>query len=234
VATTGAGIAASLGHEDHEGASGSEMLGAAARIVRAVDLPVSVDAEAGYGMEPGELVDALLAIGAAGCNLEDTDHRRGELVDRDRHARWLSAVRQAAEERAYPLVLNARIDVFLPGFRDGNQGRLLGEALARAHAYLDSGVDCVFPIGLWEREPLTTFVAEAGGPVNVLALAAAPTLAELAQLAVARISYGSLLHRETYAGFARAVDAIAHQDLREVSKGISAVTRRFTPRTAFG
>src|SRR5215475_7391583 len=74
VATTSGGVAASLGYEDHEGAPAGEMLDAAARIARGVDVPVTVDAEAGYGMTPAELVSSLRNAGAAGCNLEDTDH----------------------------------------------------------------------------------------------------------------------------------------------------------------
>src|SRR5918911_246505 len=66
VATTSGGVAATLGYEDHEGAPGEEMLAAAARIARAVDAPVTVDAEAGYGMDPAELVAALRRAGAAG------------------------------------------------------------------------------------------------------------------------------------------------------------------------
>src|ERR671925_1489877 len=108
VATTSGGVAATLGYEDHEGAPGEEMLAAAARIVRGVDVPVTVDAEAGYGMEPAELVAALREVGAAGCNLEDTDHAKGELRDRKQHAEWLRAVRQAADAGGYGLVINAR------------------------------------------------------------------------------------------------------------------------------
>jgi 2-methylisocitrate lyase-like PEP mutase family enzyme len=96
VATTSGGVAATLGYEDHEGAPGDEMLAAAARIARGVDVPVTVDAEAGYGMEPDELVAALRNMGAAGCNLEDSDYSAGRLRDPDQHAAWLSAVRQAA------------------------------------------------------------------------------------------------------------------------------------------
>src|SRR5215208_6944723 len=95
VATTSGGVAATLGYEDHEGAPGDEMLAAAARIARGVDVPVTVDAEAGYGMEPAELVAALRSIGAAGCNLEDSDYTAGSLRDPDGHAEWVSAVRQA-------------------------------------------------------------------------------------------------------------------------------------------
>src|ERR687890_893641 len=88
VATTSGGVAATLGYSDHEGAPGEEMLAVAARIAAMVDVPVTVDAEAGYGMEPAELVAALRSIGAAGCNLEDTDHAGGRLRDPDRHAEW--------------------------------------------------------------------------------------------------------------------------------------------------
>src|ERR687898_3672567 len=91
VATTSGGVAAALGYEDHEGAPGDEMFAAAARIARGVEVPVTVDAEAGYGMEPAELVAALRSAGAAGCNLEDTDHIAGSLRDPDRHADWLGA-----------------------------------------------------------------------------------------------------------------------------------------------
>src|ERR1700740_2176923 len=63
VATSSGGGAAALRYEGHEGAPGDEMLAAAARIAKAVDVPVTVDAEAGYGMEPVELVAALRSIG---------------------------------------------------------------------------------------------------------------------------------------------------------------------------
>src|SRR6185312_317788 len=97
VATTSGGVAAALGYEDHEDAPSDEMFAAAARIASGVDVPVTVDAEAGYGMEPAEVVSALRQAGAAGCNLEDTDHSGGELRDPARQAEWLQAVRQAAD-----------------------------------------------------------------------------------------------------------------------------------------
>src|ERR671937_2195235 len=58
VATTSWGVAAALGYEDDERAPAHEMLAAAARIANGVDVPVTVDAEAGYGMGPAELVAA--------------------------------------------------------------------------------------------------------------------------------------------------------------------------------
>src|SRR4051812_21387297 len=101
VATTSGGVAAALGYEDHEGAPGEEMIAAAARIAGGVEVPVTVDAEAGYGMDPAELVAALRSAGAAGFNLEDSDYAAGRLRDPDRHAEWLGAVHQAAAEQDY-------------------------------------------------------------------------------------------------------------------------------------
>jgi 2-methylisocitrate lyase-like PEP mutase family enzyme len=205
VATTSAGVAEALGYEDHEGAPGDEMLAAAARIARGVEVPVTVDAEAGYGMDPAELVAALRSAGAAGCNLEDTDHSTGTLRDTDAQAEWFKAVREAASEDGYPLVINARVDVFLgpflAGAGAGTQDELVPEAVRRANAYLEAGVDCVYPITLWEAEPLRRFVSEAGGPVNVVRLPQAPSLAELGALGVARVSWGHLLYRASIARF---------------------------------
>jgi len=205
VATTSGGVAATLGYEDHEGAPADEMLAAAARIVRGVDVPVTVDAEGGYGMEPAELVAALRRVGAAGCNLEDTDHAAGRLRDPDRHAEWLAAVRGAASEEGYPLVINARVDVFLgawlAGADPGTQEKLVPDALLRAAAYLEAGADCVYPITLWEPEPLRRFLTEVRGPVNVIRLPQMPALAELAALGVARVSWATFLYREAMAHF---------------------------------
>jgi 2-methylisocitrate lyase-like PEP mutase family enzyme len=205
VATTSGGVAATLGYEDHEGAPGDEMLAAAARIARGVDVPVTVDAEAGYGMEPAELVAELRSMGAAGCNLEDSDWTGDSLREPDRHAEWLAAVRQAASGDGYRLVINARVDVFLrpflAGAGPGTQEELVPDAMRRANAYLEAGVDCVYPIRLWEADALRRFMSEVRGAVNVIRLPQTPPLAELAGLGVARVSWATLLHRDAMARF---------------------------------
>ena len=204
VATTSGGVAATLGYPDEEGAPADEMLAAAARIARNVEVPVTVDAEAGYGMEPAALVAALRSAGAAGCNLEDTDHTAGSLRDPARHAEWLKAVRQAASADGYPLVINARVDVFLGPFLSGagpgTQERLIPEAVRRAHAYFEAGADCVYPIALWEADALRRFVSEVSGPVNVVRLPQTP-LADLAAAGAARVSWGPFLHLDAMARF---------------------------------
>jgi 2-methylisocitrate lyase-like PEP mutase family enzyme len=205
VATTSGGVAAAIGYEDHEAAPADEMLAAAARIARGVEVPVTVDAEAGYGMEPAALVAALRSAGAAGCNLEDTDYSTGELRDPDRQAEWLRAVCQAASAAGYSLVINARVDVFLwpllAGAGAGTQEELVPEAVRRAHAYIEAGVDCVYPIALWEADALRHFMSEVSGPVNVVRLPQAPSLAEVAELGVARVSWGPFLYREAIGRF---------------------------------
>jgi 2-methylisocitrate lyase-like PEP mutase family enzyme len=210
VATTSWGVAGALGYEDHEDAPADEMFAAAARIASSVAVPVTVDAEAGYGMEPAELVAGLRSAGAAGCNLEDTDHAAGGLRDPERQAEWLGAVRRAASEDGYGLVINARVDVFLgpwiAGAGPGTQAELVSEALRRANAYLDAGVDCVYPIALWETDALRSVISDVRGPVNVLRVPQAPSLAELAALGVARVSWGPILYREA---MARVADRLA-------------------------
>ena len=209
VATTSGGVAATMGYEDHEGAPADEMLAAAARIARSVDVPVTVDAEAGYVMNPDDLVDALQRAGAAGCNLEDTDHSSGRLVDPGRHADRLAAVRGAAADRSYGLVINARVDVFLADGGGTPQGELLDEAVARARSYRAAGVDCVYPIFLSDEDAIAAFVQAVEGPVNILAMQHAPSVDRLAELGVARISYGSLIHHRSMDDLARFLKDLA-------------------------
>src|SRR4051812_40243591 len=178
VATTSEAVAQTLGYEDEERAPADEMFAAAARMARSVEVRVTVDAEAGYGMEPGDLVSALRSAGAAGCNLEDTDHTAGRLRDPDRHADWLRAVRQAATDEGYPLVLNARVDVFfgpyLAGAGPGTQAELVPEALRRATAYLEAGLDCVYPILLWDTDAPQGLISANRGPGDVLCWVQSP------------------------------------------------------------
>jgi len=196
VATTSSGVAQALGYEDEENGPPEEMLAVGARIARAVDVPVTVDAEAGYGMGPGDLVEALSGAGAAGCNLEDSDHAAGRITEINTQAERLAAIRAAADDRGFGLVINARVDVFLRD-RERPQMELVDEAASRARAYLEAGADCVYPIFLGQRDAIAAFVDATRGPVNILGLPTAPSRDELAGLGVARISYGSLLHSQT-------------------------------------
>jgi 2-methylisocitrate lyase-like PEP mutase family enzyme len=187
VATSSAAVAESLGYPDHHGAPADEMFAAAARIVRAVDVPVTVDAEAGYGLQAAEFAERLAETGAVGCNLEDTDHAGGGLVPVARQAEYLAAVRAAAPE----LVINARVDVFLGA---ADQEAVFDEAVARARAYVEAGADCVYPILVRSTGLLTSLVAAVEAPVNATLLPGM-TIAELASAGAARISLAAGLWR---------------------------------------
>ncbi|MFF5987984.1 isocitrate lyase/PEP mutase family protein [Prauserella flavalba] len=195
VATSSVAVARSLGYGDGEQAPAAEMFAAAARIARAVSVPVTVDAESGYGLAPSELAERLLATGLAGCNLEDTDHPRGGLRDAAQQADRIAAVREAAGE---DLVLNARVDVFLGASGAAGERALLPDALDRARRYLEAGADCVYPIHVRDPGVLRAFT-EAVRPaaVNATYLPGGPGLADLAGLGVARISLGGGLWKAT-------------------------------------
>ncbi|TDV55104.1 isocitrate lyase/PEP mutase family protein [Actinophytocola oryzae] len=190
VATSSLAVAESLGHADHQAADVDEMFAAARRITRAVDVPVTVDAEAGYGLPPAELAARLLDVGAVGCNLEDTDHVGGGLVPADRQADYLAAVRAAAGQ---DLVINARVDVFLSA---KDQDSVLEEGISRARAYLAAGADCVYPILLGTG--MKAFVDEVGAPVNAMKRQDL-SIQDLTATGVARISLAAVLWRRLQA-----------------------------------
>ncbi len=193
LATGSAPIASSLGYPDHEGAPLDEMFAAAGRIIGAVDVPVSVDVEAGYGLSPAELVRRLIEIGAAGCNLEDSDHWGGGLVPAETQANRLAAVRSAAEVAGVPLVINARVDVYVQNW--GEPADRLAEVLRRAALYRDAGADCIYPILVSDVATIRALVTGIDAPVNVLYRPGAPSIAELEELGVARVTFGPGLHR---------------------------------------
>jgi 2-methylisocitrate lyase-like PEP mutase family enzyme len=206
VATASAAISAMLGYPDGEGAPWQEMFAAAGRVARAVPVPVTVDAEAGYGMQPRELVDRLLEIGAVGCNLEDTDHRAGGLVEAGAQARWLAGVRSAADEAGVPIVINARVDTFLPASGVPESDRI-AEAVRRGRLYRDAGADCIYPIGVRHKSDLAALVGELPGPVNGNT-GEELDLTALRELGVARVSYGPRFYRAAMADLKTSVQAL--------------------------
>ncbi|WP_248963033.1 isocitrate lyase/PEP mutase family protein [Sphaerisporangium perillae] len=207
VATGSAAVAPALGYADGESAPAGVMLDAVARIARAVPVPVTADLERGYGLAPAELVERLAETGAAGLNLEDSDPRTGTMIDPAEQADFLAAVRAAAENAGVDLVINARIDTYARG--DGTTSERLADTVRRGRLYLRAGADCVYPIMLTEPEVIRALIAEIGGPVNVLFRPGAPSLADLAALGVARVSFGHGLHAATQRYLATMLSAIA-------------------------
>src|SRR3954468_15614968 len=188
LATTSGGVARSLGWEDGEQTPVEEMLRVVQRIAAAGAIPVPADLEAGYAAPPRTAVGALDA-GAAGMNLEDS--KGGTLLPVEEQADIVRAVRAAVP----PIVLNARVDVFLKGSGD------VDEAIERGNAYLAAGADCVYPIAVRDAAAIRALVEGIDGPVNILARADT-RLDWLEQVGVARVTYGAGL---AHAALAEAV-----------------------------
>jgi 2-methylisocitrate lyase-like PEP mutase family enzyme len=206
MATTSGGVAEALGHRDGERAPVDEVLDAVGRICRAVSVPVTADLEGGYGLDPVHLIDGLLGAGAVGLNLEDTDHRGpGPLVDVEIQADRLAAVKDAGRSRGVDVVLNARIDVHVR--QVGPEDERLAEAVRRGRRYREAGADCLYPIVLSDEAALRSLVDETGAAVNVLLRPGAPPVSRLAELGVARATFGSGLMRAALMAAARQAEA---------------------------
>jgi 2-methylisocitrate lyase-like PEP mutase family enzyme len=199
IATTSAGIAATLGYPDGQRISRDEMLGVVARIASAVHLPVTADVEAGYGMTVEDLtqtVKAVVAAGAVGINLEDvTGSDESSQVDLALQREKIRAIRKATESLGVPLVLNARTDIYLMPI--GPAETRFERTVERLRAYREAGADCLFVPGLKDAETIAKLVRVLNGPLNILLAAGAPTLRELERMGVARASAGSGIMRAT-------------------------------------
>ena len=192
VATTSAGVAAALGYPDGGAVPPKEMIEAVARIARAVTVPVTADIEHAYGATPGAVADIVLrviAAGAIGINIEDYMPGAVELEPIDRQADKITTIVKAAAMAGVRVVVNARTDVFLRQI--GETSRRIDDAVERGRAYRAAGADCVFVPGVTDAPTIQALVSGIGGPINVLAVAGTPPVAELEKLGVARLSVGS-------------------------------------------
>lgn len=206
VATTSSGVALSLGYLDGEKAPMDEMYSAAARVIAAVDVPVTVDFEAGYKLSVEEIARRLIAIGAAGLNYEDTDHYSDvKLVPAELQAERVAALKAAAKAAGADIVVNARTDVFI--HKQGSPDEQLAEGLRRARLYKDAGADCIYPILLGDEAMLAQFV-QAVGTVNINARRGGPlSLKQLASIGIRRVSYAGSIFRDA----TNALDAIVKE-----------------------
>lgn len=185
LATASHSVSEARGVADGEGLTVDQALDAAAIIVQAVELPVSVDFERGYAADAVGVsanVQRLAETGAAGLNIEDsldgtTMRPLAEQVER------VTAARDGADAAGVPLVINARVDSL-------RRGETFDVAVERANAYLAAGGDAAFVLGLDTAELVARAVAEIDGPVSVIAKAGYLPLAQLADLGVARVSFG--------------------------------------------
>lgn len=189
IATTSGGVAWALGYGDGEQVPLDEVLAVVRRIVRAVELPVTVDFETGYGETAADVatsIQAVIEAGAVGVNLEDSEPGHGPMRGVNEAAERIRAARDAATATGVPLVINARVDNWLHKTTDPDSS--LPDASSRARAYIAAGADCIYPIGLRDLKTTAAFVRAVHAPVNVMGGPGAAPLSELARIGVARVS----------------------------------------------
>ncbi|MCX4775584.1 isocitrate lyase/PEP mutase family protein [Streptomyces sp. NBC_01264] len=185
-------LAASRGAQDQEGQTFEEVLAAVRPIIAGVDVPVSVDLEAGYGQEPADLVAGLIEVGGVGLNIEDTVHSEGgRLRSAQEHARYVAGLRAAADAAGIPVWINGRTDVFAHA-QDAKA--VLDEAIERLRALEHAGADSVYPVRIQDDDELLEAVTGAiAVPVNSTAHPVKHDIERFRRLGVRRITYGPLL-----------------------------------------
>jgi 2-methylisocitrate lyase-like PEP mutase family enzyme len=185
-------LAEALGSEDGEHLELEQVLAAVRPVIAAVDVPVSVDLESGYGHPPADLVAGLVDVGAAGLNVEDTVHREGgRMRTAEEHAAYVAGLREAAGAAGVPLVINGRTDLFKAA---DDKHAVLDEAIARLRLLVEAGADVVYPVRVQSDDALVEAVCRAMPvPVNVTAHPVHHSLAHLTALGVGRITFGPLL-----------------------------------------
>ena len=193
IGTTSAGVAAALGYADGQHMTLADNLQVVQRIVDSTSLPVSADMESWYADSVegiARTAEAVLATGAVGLNIEDsTGDSHTPLFDKRHQQDRIRAIRAVSAARDVHLVINARTDVYL---LDGDVKSQLQHAIQRGNLYRDAGADCIFvpDVGNLDKQSMAVLAAEIEAPINVIAGATTPCIAELQDIGVSRLSLG--------------------------------------------
>ena len=231
LATTSSGFAATLGRLDGS-VTRDEALGHAAAISAAATVPVSADLENGFADSPEDVAETVrlaTATGLAGCSIEDSTGRDGEpIYDRALAVNRVAAAAEAAHAGPGQLVLTARAENYLYGRPD------LADTIARLQAYAEAGADVLYAPGLTSLPEIREVVGSVDRPVNVLALASGPTVAELAEAGVSRVSVGGAFAYAALSALVEAATELRDQGtygyLARISQGRTAVQAAFGPQ----
>jgi 2-methylisocitrate lyase-like PEP mutase family enzyme len=212
---TSGGIAAALGYPDGEVMSRDLFIETTGKFAAAVNVPVNADGERGYGGEDEikETVRRLIAVGIAGMNLEDgTAGKPGGtrgLVELSQQLRKIKAVMETKRGLGSEFFLNARVDAFHVMTDDPKKA--LDEAIQRGNAYAEAGGDCIFYLSVHSSDIIGRLVKEVKAPISILAGPQAPSVSELQDLGVARVSYGSAFLKAAMGGTRK----LAHEILEK-------------------
>lgn len=192
IATGSWSVAAAHGLSDGEALPLNLALEITARIVNAVELPVTLDFEGGYAADIDGLktnIAMVIDTGAIGINFEDQIIGGNGIHSVKEQSKRIAAIREAADERRIPLFINARTDVFLQSDA-ANHAEIFEEAVTRANAYTEAGASSIFAPGLKDPELIKDLCERSTLPINIMVMSDTPSNEEMAALGVARISYG--------------------------------------------
>jgi 2-methylisocitrate lyase-like PEP mutase family enzyme len=192
VATASMAVAYSLGYDDGQMVTFTAMLDVIKRIASAVTVPLTADIERGYAEDLEVLADnvrEVIRAGAVGINLEDGTSETGPLYPIERQCERIRAARTGADLENMPLVINARIDVFLCDETSSHEEKET-ETIERAKAYLDAGADCIYPITVGDIDTLKKIRRETGALINVYATESTAPMRELEAIGISRLSLG--------------------------------------------
>jgi 2-methylisocitrate lyase-like PEP mutase family enzyme len=187
VATTSAGMTVSLGYEDGEDIPREQFLSAVKRISNVLTVPLSVDLVAGFGRSEKEVVTTVKAVantGVAGINIEDFEHATKRLFSIEEQVQKIKGIKRMGID----IFVNARTDALR--YAPGTEADKFREALARGEAYRDAGADCIYPMGLIDKQQIASYVDKLDFPINVMLRKGLPSIRELEELHVARLSFG--------------------------------------------
>jgi 2-methylisocitrate lyase-like PEP mutase family enzyme len=189
IATTSAGVAWSHGYPDGNTLPVDQLIAATCDIARIIRVPLTVDIEAGYSEDPGEvarLVERIVAVGALGINIEDG------LGSPDLLCRKIAAIRDCAAHSGDELFINARTDVYLRGIVSGEAAS--AETIRRGLRYREAGCDGLFVPGLSSADEIAEISASIEPmPLNVMVVPNLPAIGTLQKSGVRRLSVGSTI-----------------------------------------
>lgn len=207
IATSSWAVAAANGFEDREKTPFELALTNLERIVKSVTLPVSMDMESGYATDLSRLkenIQKVIAAGAVGINFEDQIIGGDGLYSIEDQSVRIEAIREVANKASIPLFINARTDVFLKTYPAKHDEVQLEEAARRAAAYARAGASGLFAPGLRDPNLIEKLCELSPIPVNIMVLPDTPPSTTLAELGVARISYGAQPYLEMSAALKEA------------------------------
>jgi 2-methylisocitrate lyase-like PEP mutase family enzyme len=190
IATGSASVAMANGFGDGQEVPLELAIAIAARVVNAVELPVTIDFEGGYAEDSSGLTangGRLAGTGAIGCNFEDQIVGTGGIYDVADQAARIAALREGVGRDFF---INARTDLFLKAKSDAHDSALADQAIERGKAYAAAGANGFFIPGLADLSLVERIAQAVDLPVNAMHLPQGPTRAEWAGAGIARVSHG--------------------------------------------